>query len=48
MLETIQLQPGITLRCFHDSRFAQSCLSLQFLREMSAAEASMGSTMKVP
>ena len=41
MLETIQLQPGITLRCFHDSRFAQSCLSLQLVREMSADEASM-------
>ena len=41
MLETIQLQPGVTLRCFRDSRFAQSCLSVQFVRKMDAAEAAM-------
>lgn len=43
MLQTIQLQPGVTLRCFRDSRFAQNCLSLQFVRKMDAAEASMNS-----
>ena len=41
MLQTIQLQPGVTLRCFKDDRFAQNCLSLQFVREMDAAEAAM-------
>ena len=39
MIETIQLLPGITLRCFRDTRFKQGCLSVQFLRQMTAEEA---------
>ena len=38
MLQTIQLLPGVTLRCFPAERFKQGCLSLQFLRPMSRQE----------
>lgn len=41
MIETIALRPGITLRCFRDSRFKHSCLSLQFVRPMDRNEAAM-------
>lgn len=41
MIETISLLPGITLRCFPDSRFKQSCLSIQLVRPLSHAEAAM-------
>ena len=34
MLHSLQLLPGVTLRCFRDDRFKQGCLSLQFLRPM--------------
>ena len=39
MIETIQLDPNITLRCFRDHRFKQGCLSFQLIRPMAAAEA---------
>jgi len=39
MIETIELLPGITLRCCRDSRFKQGCLSLQFVRPMNRHEA---------
>lgn len=39
MIETRQLLPGVTLRCFRDSRFKQSALSIQFLRRMCKEEA---------
>ena len=39
MLKTIEILPGITLRCFTDRRFKQGCLSFQLLRPMSEAEA---------
>ena len=32
MIQTLQLSPGVTLRCFHDDRFKQGCLSIQLLR----------------
>ena len=34
MIETIQLLPGVTLRCHRDDRFKQGCLSLQLVRPM--------------
>lgn len=40
-METIDLLPGITLRCVQDSRFKQGCLSLQLVRPMSRQEAAM-------
>lgn len=39
MTQTIALLPGVTLRCFTDSRFHQGCLSFQLLRPMDRAEA---------
>ena len=41
MIQTKTLLPGITLRCFRDTRFKQGCLSLQLVRQMKAEEASM-------
>lgn len=40
MLTTIELLPGITLRCFADRRFKQESLSLQLIRPMCRQEAS--------
>ena len=40
MIETIILQPGITLRCCTDTRFKTNCLSLQMVRPMCRKEAS--------
>lgn len=39
MIQTITIQPGITLRCFPDTRFKHGCLSLQMLRPMRREEA---------
>ena len=41
MIQTIQVLPEVTLRCFPAKRFKQGCLSLQFLRPMCLQEASM-------
>lgn len=41
MIETVTLQPGITLRCFTDHRFKQGCLSLQLIRPMCRQEAAL-------
>ena len=41
MIQTRQLLPGITLRCFPDHRFKQSCLSIQFVRPLCKEEAAM-------
>lgn len=41
MIETIDLLPGIELRCCRDARFKQGCISIQLVRPMDAAEAAM-------
>lgn len=41
MIQTIQLLPGVTLRCFPAERFKQGCLSVQFLRPMCREEAAV-------
>ena len=41
MIQTIQILPGITLRCFPDNRFKQNCLSLQLIRPMCREEAAL-------
>lgn len=38
MIQTLSLLPGITLRCFPDSRFKQGTLSLQLVRPMDKHE----------
>ena len=41
MLETINILPGVTLRCFRDTRFKQSRLSVQLVRPMRREEAAL-------
>ena len=45
MIETISLLPGVTLRCFRDSRFKQGGLSVQFLRTINRQEAGMNALL---
>ena len=45
MIETISLLPGITLRCFRDTRFKQGCLSLQLVRPMKKEEAAVNALL---
>lgn len=45
MNQVISLYPGITLRCFPNSRFKQSCLTLQFIRPMRREEAAMNALL---
>ena len=41
MITTIEILPGITLRCYPDHRFKQSCLSFSMIRPMCAEEAAL-------
>ncbi len=41
MIQTMELLPGVRLRCFPAERFKQGCLSLQFLRPMCRQEAAV-------
>ena len=45
MIKTIELFPGVTLRCCRDDRFKQSVLSLQFLRPMCREEAALNALL---
>ena len=45
MVKTMELLPGVTLRCFPAQRFKQGCLSVQFLRSMSRQEAAMNALL---
>ncbi len=45
MLTTIELHPGITLRCFNDNRFKQGALSLQLVRPMGEDEAALNALL---
>ena len=45
MIKTIELYPGVTLRCFPDSRFKQGCLTVQFLRPMCREEAALNALL---
>ena len=45
MVKTLSLLPGVTLRCYSDSRFHQGCLSFQFLRYMDRQEAAMNALL---
>ena len=44
-MTTTTIYPGITLRCFPDSRFKQGALSLQFVRPMSREEAALNALL---
>ena len=41
MIETYELYPGVTLRCYGDTRFKQGALSIQIVRPQRAEEAAM-------
>ena len=41
MIQRFELFPGITLRCFADTRFKQGCLSIQIVRPQCKKEAAM-------
>ena len=41
MTTTIELLPGVTLRCHPDTRFKQGCLSFSVIRPMCAEEAAL-------
>lgn len=45
MITTLALLPGITLRCFPDSRFKQGCMSIQLVRPMDRREASLNALL---
>lgn len=41
MIQTLTLDNGLTLRAFHDSRFKQGCMSIQFIAPMQSETAAM-------
>ena len=45
MQQTLEILPGVTLRCIRDSRFKQSALSIQLLRPMTQAEAALNALL---
>ena len=45
MIQKISLLPGVTLRCYPDSRFKQEGLSLQFVRPMCKEEAALNALL---
>lgn len=45
MLKTVTLLPGITLRCFQDTRFKQGCMSIQLVRKMCREEAALNALL---
>lgn len=45
MIETINILPEVTLRCFPDNRFKQNCLSIQFVRPMCQEEAALNALL---
>ena len=45
MIETMEILPGVTLRCYTDSRFKQGCLSFQLVRRMRAEEAALNALL---
>ena len=45
MIETMELFPGVLLRCHRDTRFKQGCLSFQILRPMSRDESALNALL---
>lgn len=44
-MEVLTICDGVTLRCFQDDRFKQSCISLQFIRPMCKEEAALNALL---
>jgi len=45
MIQTKELSPGVTLRCFRDTRFKQGCLSFQLVRQMKKEESALNALL---
>ena len=45
MYQTLELFPGVTLRCIRDRRFKQGALSIQFLRPMRREESALNALL---
>lgn len=45
MIKTMELFPGVQLRCFPDDRFKQSALTIQFVRKMDRSEAALNALL---
>ena len=45
MINVKELLPGVTLRCYTDSRFKQGCFSFQLVRPMKAEEAALNALL---
>ena len=45
MIKTIEILPGVTLRCCRDTRFKQGRISFQFIRSMDKAEAALNALL---
>lgn len=45
MYQTLEILPGITLRCIRDQRFKQGALSIQLLRPMAREEAALNALL---
>lgn len=45
MVNVTEIIPGLFLRCFRDSRFKQSCISLQIVRPMTPEEAALNALL---
>jgi hypothetical protein len=45
MQQTLEILPGVILRCIRDNRFKQSALSIQLLRPMTQSEAALNALL---
>ena len=45
MIHTVELFPGVTLRCYPDQRFKHGCLSVQLVRSMCREEAALNALL---
>jgi len=45
MMQTMEILPGVTLRCYTDHRFKQGCLSFQLIRPMTREESALNALL---
>ena len=45
MIQTTEISSGVTLRCYHDTRFKQGRITVQFLRPMCREEAALNALL---
>ena len=44
-MKTMEILPGVVLRCYRDTRFKQGCLSLQLIRPVKEQESAMNALL---